>query len=454
MGDTKTYYFLGIGGIGMSALARYYHSLGYQISGYDKTITPLTRELESEGIQIHYIPDTTLIPKSVDLVIYTPAVAKDNEEYVFFEKQGIPIKKRAQILGEITATKKCIAVAGSHGKTTTSGMIAHLLHQSSIGCTAFLGGIAKNFNSNFILNSHSDYIIVEADEFDRSFLHLHPLYSVITSADADHLDIYETHQNLLDTFQQYANQTLSSGKLFVKENLSFKINDTISYEKYSFDSLESDYYAWNVRTYKGNYFFDLHTPNKVYYDMELIGSPLYNVENAVAASAVALACGISEVELREGLKTFKGIKRRFDYRIKTNEFIFIDDYAHHPQEIATSIKSVKSLYPEKRIVGVFQPHLYTRTRDFAEAFADSLLPLDEIILLDIYPAREEPISGVSSKLILQKINKMNKYLCSKEELISLLPALTPDVLITLGAGDIDALVPKIENIFKEAFDLE
>jgi len=454
MENKKTYYFLGIGGIGMSAIARYFNAMGHKVSGYDRTTTALTKQLEAEGIAIHYTPNIELIPKDVDMVIYTPAIPTDNEEYVYITTKNIPIKKRAQVLGEITANKKCIAVAGSHGKTTTSGMIAYILNKSKVGCSAFLGGIVKNFDSNVIINAQSEYIVVEADEYDRSFHQLYPTYSIITATDPDHLDIYQTHKNLIEAFKQYGNQTKSNGKLFLKQNIDLEINEDIAVERYSFDNIESEYYAWNVRIYKGNYYFDLQTPTHVYYDIELMGAPLYNIENAVAASAVALQCGVTEHELRHALKTFKGIKRRFDYRIKTNNFVFIDDYAHHPQELSTVIKSLKALYPQKRIVGVFQPHLYTRTQDFAQEFADSLMPLDEIILLDIYPAREKPIPGVSSKIILHKINKMSKYLCGKDELIDVLIALSPDVLITLGAGDIDAIVPKIEEAFLSELNIQ
>lgn len=438
----------------MSALARYFKQTGNNVSGYDRAPTPLTKQLEAEGIPVHYTADINLIPTNVDLVIYTPAIPSDNEEYVYILNNNIPLKKRAQVLGEISANKKCIAVAGSHGKTSTSGMIAYILSKSSIGCSAFLGGIAKNFDSNVIINPQSEYVVVEADEYDRSFHQLYPTYSVITATDPDHLDIYQTHENLLDAFKQYGNQTQRGGKLFLKQNIELEIDENIATERYSIDDINSDYYAWNIRIYKGNYFFDLHTPNHVYYDIELIGAPLYNIENAVAACAVALSCGVTEYELRHALKTFTGIKRRFDYRIKTDDFVFIDDYAHHPQEISTVINSLKALYPNKRIVGIFQPHLYSRTRDFAQEFADSLLPLDEIILLDIYPARELPIPGISSKTILHKINKMSKYLCGKEELVDVLIALAPQVLITLGAGNIDALVPQIEEAFKETLNIQ
>lgn len=454
MDDKKTYYFLGIGGIGMSALARYFKTLGHEVSGYDRTCTPLTESLESEGIGIHYEIDVAKIPSNPDLVVYTPAIPADNEEFLYVQQRNFPLKKRAEVLGLLTEGKKCIAVAGSHGKTTTSGLIAHILAGSALGCSAFLGGISKNLGSNFVINHQSKYVVVEADEYDRSFLQLHPHFSVITSADPDHLDIYGTHENLLAAFRQFANQTSPDGKVFLKDSLDFEIGEEIPQATYSFDNLESAYYAWNVRCNHGRYYFDLHTPERVFFDMELVGSPLYNVENAIAACAVALSCRVSEDELRNGLRTFTGIKRRFDYRINTRDFVFIDDYAHHPHEIETCIMSIKQLYPGKRIVGVFQPHLYTRTANFAKEFAEALMPLDEIVLLPIYPAREKPIPGVTSHTILHKINKMSKYLSTKESLPELLVALYPEVLVTFGAGDIDALVPVIENEFKEQLEIE
>ena len=454
MDSQKTYYFLGIGGIGMSALARYFHSLGYAVSGYDRTRTPLTQKLEAEGMAIHYEEDINQIPKQLDLVVYTPAIPADNKEFVYLQQLGVPVKKRAVVLGEIANGKKCVAVAGSHGKTTTTGLIAHILNSSHVGCSAFLGGIAKNFDSNLVINHNSEYVVVEADEYDRSFLQLNPYYSVITSADADHLDIYGTHKNLLDAFATFANKTNPEGGLILKSNLDFEIDENINLARYSFDDLESEYYTWNVRNYKGNYYFDFHTPEKVYYDIEMCGSPLYNIENAVAAMAVALKCGVTEEELRAAVKSFQGIRRRFDYHIKTPDFVFIDDYAHHPHEIETCIQSVKMLYPDKRVVGVFQPHLYSRTANFADEFAKALTPLDEIVLLDIYPAREKPIPGVTSHLILHKINKMNKYLCSKDDLCDILVALYPDVLVTMGAGDIDALLPDIQKAFEEQLDIK
>jgi UDP-N-acetylmuramate--alanine ligase len=446
----------------MSAIARFFKQSGHTVSGYDRTPSPLTRQLEAEGIGIHYDDDPTLIPDNIDLAIYTPAIPQDNKEFQHLQDSGCPLKKRSQVLGELTRGKKCIAVAGSHGKTTTSSMIAYILSKTEMGCSAFLGGIAKNFNSNLLVNTQSEYIVVEADEYDRSFLQLHPYYSVITATDPDHLDIYGTHEKLIEAFEQFANQTSPEGALFVKEGLvehhhdheeedehshchHLHISEEIKCHTYSARSIEPDYYAINVRNYNGNIFFDLRTPEKVLYDIELQNSCLYNVENAVAAAAVALSCGVNEYQLRSGLKTFQGIKRRFDVRIKTKDLVYIDDYAHHPKEIAATIESIKYLYPGKRTVGIFQPHLYSRTKDLADQFAEALKALDEIILMPIYPAREKPIPGVSSGMILRKMETMNKYLCSAEQVPDLVEALCPDVVVTMGAGDIDRLVPILEQ---------
>lgn len=455
------YYFLGIGGIGMSAIARFFKQSGHIVCGYDRTESPLTRKLVEEGIPVHYEDNPEFIPANIDLTIYTPAIPQENREFQYLQQSGCPMKKRSQVLGELTRGKKCIAVAGSHGKTTTSAMIAYLLSKTDMGCSAFLGGISKNFDSNLLVNTKSEYVVVEADEYDRSFLQLHPYYSVITATDPDHLDIYGTHEKLIEAFEQYANQTSPDGALFVKEGLvehhhdhdgeddhhchHLHIGKEIKCYTYSAHSIEPDYYAINVRNYNGNIFFDLRTPDKVLYDIELTASCLYNVENAVVAAAVALSCGIDEYQLRNGLKTFQGIRRRFDVRVKTKDIVYIDDYAHHPKEIAATIESIKYLYPDKRVVGIFQPHLYSRTKDLADEFAESLKPLDEIILMPIYPAREKPIPGVSSGMILRKMETMNKYLCSAEQVPDLVEALCPDVVVTMGAGDIDRLVPVLEQ---------
>lgn len=449
----------------MSAIARFFKQSGHTVSGYDRTESPLTRQLVEEGIPIHYDDNPDLIPANIDLTIYTPAIPQDNKEFQHLQQSGCPMKKRSQVLGELTRGKKCIAVAGSHGKTTTSAMIAYLLSKSDFGCSAFLGGISKNFDSNLLVNTDSEYIVVEADEYDRSFLQLHPYFSVITATDPDHLDIYGTHEKLIEAFEQYANQTSPDGALFVKEGLvehhhdheeeeehhchHLHIGEEIKCYTYSARSIEPDYYAINVRNYNGNIYFDLRTPGKVLYDLELTASCLYNVENAVAAAAVALSCGLDEYQLRNGLKTFQGIRRRFDVRIKNKDLVYIDDYAHHPKEIAATIESIKYLYPDKRIVGIFQPHLYSRTKDLANDFAEALKPLDEIILMPIYPAREKPIPGVSSGMILRKMETMNKYLCSADQVPDLVEALCPDVVVTMGAGDIDRLVPILEQRLTE-----
>ena len=463
------YYFLGIGGIGMSALARYFHQRGDCVSGYDRTETPLTRQLVAEGIPVHYQDNPALIPDGIDLVVYTPAVPTDTAEYRYLLEKGYPIKKRSQVLGEIARGKKCIAVAGTHGKTSTSSMIAHILSHTDAGCSAFLGGVSKNFNSNVLVNNDSEYVVVEADEYDRSFLQLTPHCAVITATDADHLDIYGTRENMVEAFRQFASQIHPDGTLVLKQGLTLNPHSdhddhsdhhdhtgphsiegvaaqTVSYTAHG---IEADYYPWNVRNYNGNIFFDLRTPKGVYYDIELPNASLYNIENAVAAAAIVTTLGVNEHQLRYGLKTYAGVQRRFDYRIKRKDLIMIDDYAHHPQEIAACIESIRYLYPGKRVVGIFQPHLYSRTRDFADQFAQVLSTLDELIMLPIYPAREKPILGVTSSMILRKIDSLSKYLCTPDQAIELVPALCPDVVVTMGAGDIDRLVPRLEEALSQ-----
>ena len=466
------YYFLGIGGIGMSALARFFKQRGDNVSGYDRTQSPLTEELEKEGIGVHYCDAPALIPDDIDRVIYTPAIPQDLQEFVVLQERGVKMEKRSKVLGELTRGKKCIAVAGSHGKTTTSTLIAHLLSHTGIGCTAFLGGISKNFGSNLHVDNKSEYVVVEADEYDRSFLQLYPHYAVITATDPDHLDIYGTHEAMLEAYVQFANQSDADGKLFLKQGVfttsdgelyghhhdddehdehSHEGFDFIKrpYAVYTAHGVDADYYAINVRAYNGNIFFDMRTPEGVLYDLELDGTALFNVENAVAASAVALSCGVDQYQLRSGLKSFAGVRRRFDYRIKEKNLVYIDDYAHHPQEIASTIESVRFLYPGKRVVGIFQPHLYSRTRDFADEFASVLQSLDEIIMMPIYPAREKPILGVTSSMVLRKMDSMSKYLCTADQVLELVPALFPDIVLSLGAGDIDRLVPRLEETLRE-----
>lgn len=457
----------------MSAIARYFKQRGDKVSGYDRTESELTRQLVSEGIPVHYSDDPTLIPDSVDLVVYTPAVPQQTAEFQYLLQKGIPMRKRSQVLGELTRGKKCLAVAGTHGKTSTSSLVAHILHHTDMGCSAFLGGISKNFESNLYVDNNSDYVVVEADEYDRSFLQLHPYCSVITATDADHLDIYGTHENLLAAFRQFASQTAPDGSLILKQGLpllgetadhhdheeehhghsdireQLGLHDSqFAIHDYTAHGIEADYYPWNVRNYNGNIFFDLRTPKGVIYDLELPNSSLYNVENAVAAAAMVMTLGVNEHQLRYGFKTYEGVRRRFDYRIKTKDLVMIDDYAHHPQEIAACLESIRYLYPGKRVVGIFQPHLYSRTRDFADQFASVLSTLDELIMLPIYPAREKPILGVTSSMVLRKIDSLSKYLCTPDQVLELVPALCPDVVVTMGAGDIDRLVPRLEQVLK------
>lgn len=446
----KTYYLVGIGGIGMSAIARYLKEEGNNVFGYDRVCTALTKELEQEGVEIVYEDDSSHIATlNVDEVIYTPAIPSDSAILRYVKVMGIPLFKRSEALGRITRGKKTIAVAGTHGKTTTAGLTAHILKNSRIGCSAFLGGISNNYSTNFLINHNSDYVVVEADEYDRSFLRLSPFFSLITSIAEDHLDIYGNLDNLEQAFIQFANLTDKNGRLFLKNNLPVKIESEVPKTTYSLIDVDADCYASNIRVSEGAYYFDFHTPDKVYHDMKMTYPGRHNIENAVASLSMALSLGVNECEFREGLATFKGMKRRFDLRIKTDKTIYYDDYAHHPQEIEATIKSLKELYPDKRICGVFQPHLYSRTRDFAGEFAQSLELLDDIILLPIYPAREEPIEGITSDTILGKIRKSSKYYVEKDRLLPLLKTLQPELLVTLGAGDIDRFVEPITEMIRE-----
>lgn len=446
---TKTYYLVGIGGIGMSAIARYLKEEGNYVFGYDRVCTELTRELEREGMWIVYEDDSSHIANlNVDEVIYTPAIPSDSAILRYIREKGIPIFKRSEALGRITRGKKTIAVAGTHGKTTTAGLIAHILKNSHVGCSAFLGGISNNYSTNFLINHKSDYVVVEADEYDRSFLRLSPFFSLITSIAEDHLDIYGNLDNLEQAFVQFANLTKENGRLFLKKSLPVRIVSKVSQSTYSLTDVNADYYASNVRVLDGTYYFDFHTPKSVYHDMKMVYPGRHNIENAVASLSMALSLGVNECEFRESLATFKGMKRRFDLRIKTDKTIYYDDYAHHPQEIEATVKSLKDLYPDKRICGVFQPHLYSRTRDFADEFAKSLELLDEVVLLPIYPAREKPISGITSDTILGKISKQDKYYVEKEQLLPLLKTLQPELLVTLGAGDIDRFVEPITEMIR------
>jgi UDP-N-acetylmuramate--alanine ligase len=455
----KNIYFIGVGGIGMSALARYFKANGCEVCGYDRTETALTRTLCNEGIAIHYTDDVNIIPtaykndKNSVLVIYTPAVPASHSELQWFRSRDYRMMKRAEALGLISRNKETVAVAGTHGKTSVSTMIAHILTNAGIGCDAFLGGISKNYGSNLLLGKHGkfhEYVVAEADEYDRSFLHLHPAMAVVTAMDADHLDIYGTHEAMIEAFGKFSMQIRMGGILIIKHGLTLPVSgrgDVQTYT-YSLDNPAAHYYAENIRMDGDRYRFDLHTPHETITDIHLGVPGLVNVENSVAAMAAAWLHGATSDDLRNAMASFEGIQRRFDYRVRTAETVYIDDYAHHPEELRFTIESVRRLYPERRITGIFQPHLYTRTRDFADGFAQSLSMLDALILLDIYPAREEPIEGVTSKIIFDKVTGADKIMCSKDEAIDVLKKAKIDVLLTLGAGNIDTLVEPIETLLK------
>lgn len=446
----KIIYFLGIGGIGMSALARYFNQMGKNVSGYDRTPTVLTSKLIEEGIKIHFEDDITQIPESVDLIIYTPAIPIEMGEYQYLLRSNIPILKRAALLGKIASEENTIAVAGTHGKTTVSTMIAHLLSFSKIGCKAFLGGISKNYTSNFIDDNDARFLVAEADEYDQSFLSLHPMMAVVTSADADHLDVYGKKEMLLDSFQQFIDQICTGGKLIIKKSLKLKAKSDIDTYSYALNE-PADFYATSIKLINGNINFSLVTPERIIEDLTLGIPGLINLENAVAAMAIAYLSGVQEDDLRDGIKGFLGINRRFDVRFKSDNHIYIDDYAHHPIEIHAFLSSVKGMYPGKKILGIFQPHLFSRTRDFASEFAVSLELLDEVILLPIYPAREKPIEGVNSEMISDMINLEHKASLNKNDIVDILREKDFDILVTMGAGDIDQLVGPICKRLEENF---
>lgn len=454
MNNIQSIYFIGIGGIGMSNLARYFMLKGKKVAGYDRTETLLTKQLVKEGAEIHYADDVNLIPtyckdKSSTMIVYTPAVPSDNEEVKYFHQNNFDIQKRAQVLGTITKSSKALCCAGTHGKTTTSSMLAHILKQSHLDCNAFLGGILKNYNSNLMLSDKSEFTVIEADEYDRSFHWLHPYMALITSVDPDHLDIYGTEEEYLKSFEKFTSLIQSGGALVMKHNikLSPKVADNVKVYTYSMN--KGDFHAENIRIGNGEIRFDFVTPNETIENIQL-GVPVkINIENGVGSMALAWLNGATADELRHAMSTFQGARRRFDFLLKTDKIVMIDDYAHHPQELAASITSVKELYPDRKVTGVFQPHLYSRTKDFAAEFAESLSLLDELILLDIYPAREKPIEGVTSKIIFDKVT-CPKVLCNKEELLPLLEKKQDiEVLLTIGAGDIDQLLEPIREILEQ-----
>ena len=449
--DIKAVYFVGAGGIGMSAIARYFLKKGLVVAGYDKTPSDLTRQLEKEGMLIHYEENIEEIPhickqKESCLVIYTPAIPAEHQELVFFQKNGFEIQKRAQVLGTLTKAHKGLCVAGTHGKTTTSTMCAHIMHQSHLNCNAFLGGISKNYGTNYIL-SDSDYVVIEADEFDRSFHWLRPWMSVITSTDPDHLDIYGTKEAYLESFRHYTELIQPGGALIIHRDLEMKehLQDGVHHYDYSLN--EGDFHAENIRIENGEITFDFISPIESIKDVQL-GQPIpINIENGIAAMAMAQLNDCTADELKYGMKTYNGVDRRFDFKIKTDRLVFLSDYAHHPKEIYQSAKSIRELYKDKRITAIFQPHLYTRTRDFYRDFADALSQLDEVVLTEIYPAREQPIEGVTSQLIYDNLKEgVKKEMIHKDEVLDYVSSHNFEVLIVLGAGDLDNQVPQITKL--------
>lgn len=452
--DIKAVYFVGAGGIGMSAIARYFIHRGIVVAGYDKTPSNLTKQLEKEGMIIHYTEDVTEIPHACKdpktcLVIYTPAIPAEHKELVFFREGGFEIQKRAQVLGTLTRTHKGLCVAGTHGKTTTSTMCAHIMHQSSVDCNAFLGGISKNYGTNYILSDNSDYVVIEADEFDRSFHWLRPWMSVITATDPDHLDIYGTKEAYLESFRHYTELIQPGGALIIHTGLEMKPNVQEGVKIYEYSLDKGDFHAENIKIDNGNITFDFISPIECVKNVEL-GNPVpINTVNGVAAMAMAQLNGCTAEELRYGMATYRGVDRRFDFALKNDRHVLISDYAHHPKEIFQSAKSIKQLYSNRKITAIFQPHLYTRTRDFYKDFADALSQLDEVILCDIYPAREQPIPGVTSKLIYDNLAEgVEKSMVKTDEVLDLVKSRDFDVLVILGAGDLDNQVPKIAKILE------
>ena len=452
--DIKSVYFVGAGGIGMSAIARYFLHKGLVVAGYDKTPSELTHQLEKEGMMIHYEENVNLIPEAcrqplTTLVVYTPAIPSTHAELKYFHDNNFVIEKRAQVLGTLTRTHKGLCFAGTHGKTTTSTMCAHIMHQSHLDCNAFLGGISKNYGTNYILSTHSDYVVIEADEFDRSFHWLRPWMSVITSTDPDHLDIYGTKEAYLESFRHYTELIQPAGALIIHKDLEMKQHVQEGVKVYNYSREEGDFHAENIQIKNGTITFDFISPIEIVKNVEL-GQPIpINIENGVAAMAMAQLNGCTAEELREGMKTYGGVDRRFDFKIKNDRHVFLSDYGHHPKEILQSAKSLKELYSDRKITAIFQPHLYTRTRDFYKDFADALSHFDEVILTEIYPAREQPIEGITSKLIYDNLRpNIEKKMIQKDDVLNFVKAHDFDVLVVLGAGNLDNYVPEIAEIIK------
>lgn len=457
MNNIRYVYFLGIGGIGMSALARWFLVNGYEVAGYDKTSTALTTALEQEGMSIHFEENTELIPahfrenRAETLVIYTPAVPKTHQEYIYFTEHGFTLQKRSQVLGLLAGRMTTVAIAGTHGKTTTSSMVAHILKDAGVNCAAFLGGITQNYGTNFLLNEPTDDLskvicVVEADEFDRSFLTLFPQIAIVTSTDADHLDIYGDHNSVLDSFRAFVGQIKPGGTLFMKRGLELADHTPATVYDYSLE--KGPYHSRNLRIENACFTFDIVYPEGVIENIALQMPGFHNVENALAAAAAALQVGVAPEAIRQALGNYKGVKRRFEYILKSKNVIFIDDYAHHPAEVFAFLSSLKALYPERKVTAIFQPHLYSRTRDFADEFAKSLSLADRVILLDIYPARELPIEGVSAELIFSQIQSGQKIQCTQADVLDILRNDPPELVATIGAGDIDQLIPIIRNQFQ------
>ncbi|GAB3642986.1 UDP-N-acetylmuramate--L-alanine ligase [Spirosoma arcticum] len=453
----KHIYFLGIGGIGMSALARWFGVNGYAVAGYDKTPTALTDALQAEGMAIHFRDDVTHIPAQFrqnpdqTLVIYTPAVPKTHAEYIYFTEAGFVLQKRSQVLGLLAGQMRTVAVAGTHGKTTTSSMVAHILRDAGVNCAAFLGGITNNYGTNFLLNEpaqdlRSVVCVVEADEFDRSFLTLFPQIAIVTSTDADHLDIYGAHDAVLESFGLFVSQIEPGGVLFMKKGLALAGQTKAVVREYALQ--EGDFYSRNLRIEDATFVFDLVYGNDTVADIKLAVPGFHNVENAVVAGAVALELGVSPTAIRSALNSYRGVRRRFEYVLKTDRAVLIDDYAHHPAEVTAFLSSVKALYPDRELTAIFQPHLFSRTRDFADGFAESLSLADHVLLLDIYPARELPMEGVTSELIFRSIKSKTKQQCTRAELPGVVRKMRPSLLVTIGAGDIDQLLPTLKDALK------
>ncbi len=453
----KLYYFLGVGGIGMSALARFFNHYKKEVIGYDKTATDLTNQLQEEGIPCHFDDNVAALEsilasysKDEVLVIYTPAVPKEHNEYQFLLRNNYTVLKRSVVLGEITKQFKTIAIAGTHGKTTTTTLVTHLLKSAGINCFSFMGGISKNYNTNLLLGDVSDkdaYVVVEADEYDRSFLTLHPQIAVITSVDADHLDIYGNAEHVKEGYALFAKQVKNDGILIVKKNVD---NDlTLSNKRLIYSlNLDTEYCAESITMANAQFSYDIKSPVEAIHDVTLGLPGLHNIENSIAAVAIAQQIGIKGDVIKNALRSFSGVKRRFDYRVKTDKVVYIDDYAHHPEELRATIGSVRKLYPTKKITGIFQPHLFSRTRDFVDDFAASLDLLDECILLDIYPAREKPMEGVNSDWLLSKMKLKDKKVMTKQQVLERVKESSPEVLVTMGAGDIDSLIVPLETILK------